>query len=135
MSGFVLDASFTVTLCMDEGPPARAEAVWALLGNPDTFVPPVWTAEVRNALVANERRGRISPQEVEGWFDVLEGSSVTTDFHPDHRTTLSLARAHGLTFYDALYLELALRRQATLASLDDALMRAADAQGVPLLRA
>lgn len=98
-------------------------------------MPEVWAAEVRNSLVTAERRGRISPEEVEAWFDILERSPVTIDFNPDHWATLAFARTHGLTFYDALYLELALRRQATLASLDDALVRAADAQGVPLLQA
>ena len=43
---------------------------------------------------------------------------------------MTLARAHGLTFYDALYLELAQREQATLLSLDKELLRAAAAEGV-----
>ena len=60
---------------------------------------------------------------------------VTADFNPDQWATLTLARTHRLTFYDALYLELAQRREATLATLDNALLRAADTGGVPTLQA
>jgi predicted nucleic acid-binding protein len=44
-----------------------------------------------------------------------------------------LARRHRLTVYDAAYLELAQREVAPLATLDDALTRAAKAEGVPLV--
>ena len=44
---------------------------------------------------------------------------------------LSLARAHGLSSYDAAYLELALRRGLALATLDKKLKAAASAVGVP----
>ena len=42
-----------------------------------------------------------------------------------------LARAHGLTFYDGLYLELAVRRRTALAALEHRLGRAAAAEGLP----
>ncbi|MFN9619631.1 MAG: type II toxin-antitoxin system VapC family toxin [Synechococcaceae cyanobacterium] len=58
----------------------------------------------------------------------------------DHATTasawhdtLALAPSHGLTVYDAAYLELALRRGLPLASRDKALQAAARREGVPLL--
>jgi len=47
--------------------------------------------------------------------------------------TLSLAREHGLSVYDAAYLELALRRGATLATFDGPLRDVAKKLGVPLL--
>jgi predicted nucleic acid-binding protein len=46
---------------------------------------------------------------------------------------LALARAHRLTAHDALYLELALRRSAALATLDARLREAARAEGVQLV--
>ena len=46
--------------------------------------------------------------------------------------TLSLAREHGLSVYDATYLELAMRRGLPLATLDEKLKTAAEAVGVPL---
>ena len=46
---------------------------------------------------------------------------------------LALARGHRLTIYDAAYLELALRADAPLATLDRQLASAARAARVPLL--
>jgi len=43
-----------------------------------------------------------------------------------------LAAQHGLTTYDAAYLELAIRRGLPLATLDVSLARAARAEGVTL---
>lgn len=44
-----------------------------------------------------------------------------------------LSEKHGLTVYDAAYLELALRRNLPLGTLDADLRKAAQAEGVPLL--
>ena len=46
---------------------------------------------------------------------------------------LELARAHGLTVYDASYLALAARERLPLASSDDRLRAAATAAGVELV--
>jgi predicted nucleic acid-binding protein len=47
-------------------------------------------------------------------------------------TLPDLAEKHGLTNYDAAYLELAIRRNIALATTDQALRRAATRAGVPL---
>jgi predicted nucleic acid-binding protein len=46
-----------------------------------------------------------------------------------------LASTHGLSAYDAAYLELALRRSLVLVSLDDRLIAAARGLGHPVLSA
>ena len=51
----------------------------------------------------------------------------------DLELTMRLAFANGLTFYDALYLELAIRRALPLATLDHDLAFAAQDAGVELL--
>jgi len=55
------------------------------------------------------------------------------DFPRAFTDTLALAKTHKLTLYDAAYLELAMRKGATLATKDVALARAAKSAGVPLL--
>ena len=49
------------------------------------------------------------------------------------RRAFSLARAHRLSLYDALYLELALRSDASLATLDHALSTVAVAEALVLV--
>ncbi len=48
------------------------------------------------------------------------------------RETVRLSDKHDLTVYDAAYLELALRHDAPLGTLDDDLRRAAGAENVVL---
>ena len=59
--------------------------------------------------------------------------SISIDRALVSETILALARTHRLTVYDAAYLELALRVDAPLATLDRELARAARAAKVPLL--
>lgn len=48
------------------------------------------------------------------------------------KAVVELSLAHELTAYDASYLELAIRRNARLATLDKALIAAAETAGVLL---
>ena len=96
-------------------------------------MPQHWQLEVRNALLMAERRGRITADEVNERLLNLRELLVSTDTTPDLEGAFVLARTHSLTFYDALYLELAQRRHAALATLDTALGRAAVATGIALL--
>ncbi len=61
----------------------------------------------------------------------MKGLPIGTEV-PDLQSAFDLARAHELSFYDALYLELAKREDAELATLDGALGRTAVAEGVLL---
>ena len=63
----------------------------------------------------------------------MEALLIAIDESPDFDVAMTLARARSLTFYDALYLELALRRQAILVSLDADLLRAAQEAGAATL--
>jgi predicted nucleic acid-binding protein len=50
----------------------------------------------------------------------------------DMRSISALAERHGLSTYDASYLELALRQGCGLITLDRALAEAANAAGIPV---
>jgi predicted nucleic acid-binding protein len=63
----------------------------------------------------------------------LDRLPIETDRSPARDVVLSLARRHGLAVYDALYLELAIRHSASLATLDKHLATAAQVAGVPVL--
>jgi predicted nucleic acid-binding protein len=130
---FVVDASVTMSWYLaDETAPA-AELAFERLGATGAAAPILWWFEVRNALVANERRGRLDPVATIGILTHLEGLPIRLDVSQDGEELLALARAHRLTVYDAAYLELARRLDAPLATLDRELAAAARAAVVPLL--
>lgn len=132
MSPFVLDASVAACWLLDDELDAGASAMLARLRRDDALVPQLWHFEIRNCLLVAERRQRLSANDVEQRLGELKKLPVRTDTVPDLEAAFTLARAHRLSFYDALYLELAQRRNAALATLDAALRRAAVAEDLPL---
>jgi len=83
-----------------------------------------------------EKRKRISPDDASQFLQLLSVLDIQVDEEASRRAfdhILPLCRSHGLTSYDAAYLDLVLRRQLPLASLDDALRQAVTNLGMPLL--
>lgn len=133
MSGLVVDASVVMAWLFDDEEEQRADSALERLTEDGALVPSLWQLEVRNSLLVAERRGRLSAGGVNERLVALKGLPIRTDDEPDLQSTFDLARAHELSFYDALYLELAKRENAELATLDGALGQAAIAEGVSLL--
>jgi predicted nucleic acid-binding protein len=130
MTAFVVDASIAVAWLMpDESDPYVKETDIGL-GRHDLVVPPLFDFEVRNIVVVNERRGRIDRNAADAALTEFDLLPYETDHACDSGRIVTLARKHGLTVYDAAYLELALRRAAPLATLDHALRAAAAAEGM-----
>ncbi len=130
---FVLDAS--VALCWafeDEGHPAAGLALRRIRTD-EAVVPALWWFELRNALLSNERRGRLTEAESAGFLRDLSRLPVTVDAAPDEVGLLGVARRRRLSVYDASYLDLARRTGLALATLDTDLARAAQAEHVRLL--
>lgn len=130
MSRFVVDASVAVAWLLDDEEEARADAALGQLETEVGLVPQFWHLEVRNALLGAERRRRIRVHEVDERLRTLAELPVRTDTEPRIGTAFALARTHRLSMYDAMYLELAQRSDASLATLDKALARAAGAAGL-----
>ena len=136
MTLFVLDASISVSWCFEDETNPTADRALAALDSGAAMVPLVWAAEVGNALMRGERRGRITPDQiVQSLGAIASLEIVTDDDHVTGRLTdlLHLARTHRLSLYDAIYLDLAVREHLALATVDAALARAAQAVGVPLI--
>ena len=81
----------------------------------------------------NERRGRIDRTQSARFLTRLRNLPLAQDDSHDEDTVLALARNRRLSAYDASYLETALRRGDSLATLDRALARAASAEGVAVI--
>jgi predicted nucleic acid-binding protein len=130
---FVLDASLTVVWGLEDEDEVIADATLQLLETEPAHVPAIWWFEVRNVLLNNERRRRISEHDTSTFLKALSVMNIETDRTPSDRDILALARLHRLTVYDASYLELAVRLAFPLATLDRQLAAAARREGVPLI--
>ena len=102
-------------------------------GEYDGLVPVHWFLEVRNSLVMGARRGRIAREDVAEYLSDLSSLDLTADTEADLDEVVGLAMRYGLTVYDTVYLELALRTGSPLATLDAQLRRAASEAGVEIL--
>lgn len=98
-------------------------------------VPSLWHWEVISSLLSAERRGRISCGDPEWALDRLAALPIVTESTeaPLPHRALALARAHNLSGYDASYLDLALRRNSTLATRDKALAKVAVGLGLSVV--
>ena len=133
MSGPVLDCSLTAAwFFKDEHSPA-ADGVLEQVAALGAVAPVLWWAELRNVFVIGERNGRLTAADTTAALTEVEALGIRLDHSPDSASTLRLARTHGLTVYDALYLELAIREGRSLATLDRKLETAAKTEGVASL--
>jgi predicted nucleic acid-binding protein len=137
--GLVLDASVTIAWALaGEVRTDEARTLLARVADEAAVVPGLWRLEIGNALLSAERRGRIKPERVDAVWRQLGELPIDIDQETNTRawsSSAALARRHGLTLYDAAYLELAARRSLPLATFDGPLARAAAAENVALAAA
>jgi predicted nucleic acid-binding protein len=134
---FVLDASMTMSWCFADESTPYGRGVLASLVETYAEVPALWPLEVANVLAISERRGRITEAISSEFLQTLSGLDIRIDRSspaPDGIALLPLVRRHGLSAYDAAYLELAKRKGLPLASFDRELIAAAALEGVALVR-
>ena len=130
---FVLDASITACWAFDDESHPDASLAFDRMRAEEGVVPSLWWFEVRNILIVNERRRRITESATTAFLRNLSLLRLRVDQSPDENAVLRLARAHRLSVYDAAYLELAQREGLALATLDLELRRAAAEGGVALV--
>lgn len=133
MKRLVLDASSTLAgFLPDENSPIVRE-FFSDLDRWEVHVPAIWPLEISNALLNACRRGRLANDDAERVLESLAGLDprVTAPVGPDVEL-FRLAYRHGLSIYDASYLELALRLGASLATLDTRLAAAAKSSAIDL---
>jgi predicted nucleic acid-binding protein len=134
----VLDASVAMSWCFPDEQDPFAREVLRTLGEADAVVPAIWHLEIANALVVAERRGRVKSADTSRFLNLVQGLGVEVDAQTTARAfgeTLALARRHGLSAYDAAYLELSMREGLPLATSDEALRQTARKLGVDLIDA
>jgi len=137
LSSVVVDASVTLAWCFaDEQTPMALKVLERLKAGDQALVPSFWSIEVLNSLLVGEKRGRISPEQTRAFLGDLEALTPSFDYASAEHVNgpiQKLCRDHGLTPYDALYVELAMRAKCPLATQDQAQKRAANALNIECL--
>ena len=132
----VIDSSMTLAWYFEDERTEASLAVLRQVADAGAIVPALWRLEVLNGLLVAVRRRRIDRAYMDMSLADLQSLVIAIDPGTNHQAwsaTLRLCDRFGLTPYDAAYLELAQRRQLPLATFDDALMRAARTDKVPLV--
>jgi predicted nucleic acid-binding protein len=135
LNGVVVDASIALAWCFPDETSNYADGVLVSLEGKTILVPPIWGLEIANAVLVGERRKRLNQPEIRQFTALLESLSLVQDVQQVANyvnEVLPLARTHGLSAYDAAYLELAIRHGAPLATLDEKLQKAAKLTGIKL---
>ncbi len=132
---FVIDASVVVAFAFEDTADSRVASAMDALRSTHAIAPNLFFFEVRNGLVINERRARVTPARSASFPRVLARLPIRLAPTPENDDVMALARERKLTVYDAAYLELAKRETLPLATLDRDLERAAIAEGVALFGA
>jgi len=137
MATFIPDASVSLGWCFsDETTPYTEALLDRLINGEEAAVPPHWPLEILNGVIQAKRKGRVTEPTVQRFFSSLISFHIVVDAERgflELDAIRDLAERHRLTSYDAAYLELAIRLNLPLATLDAELRKAAQAEGVPLL--
>ena len=133
---FVLDSSVSMRWLFGDGRPqdiGYASSVLVAMENVSAIVPVTWGLEVANVIARAESRDLMTEARSQTFLDMLKRAAIEVDmatFAYALSDTLQLMRRYRLSAYDASYLELALRLDLPLATLDENLQKAMTKAGV-----
>ena len=129
----VLDASLALGLVLPDESSVIAEDLVRrrIAGEIALAAPSLWRIEILSGLMTASRRGRIDPGDRLPMFRALlkVGVRLVSQW-PRPEELVSLADTDRLRVYDASYLWLAMRLDASLATGDRALSEAASRRGI-----
>ena len=136
-ASFVVDASVGFAwVYQGQATPETDQWLKDVAAGAMVIVPALWYLEMSNVLLIAQRRHRLTAVQRKAALEKLTALQFTVDEEGARHAfgkTSELAEKYGLTIYDAIYLELALRRSLPLATRDEALKTAAKRCGVKSL--
>jgi predicted nucleic acid-binding protein len=134
---FVVDNSIIMSWCFRDEISRYADAILERLENATALVPAIWPLEIGNALLVAERKKRLSQADSKHFLSLLAALPILVEQEAPERMLkeiLILAREQNLSTYDASYLDLALRKEVPIATLDKMLLAAAKRCHVPVVK-
>ena len=136
---FVVDSSLALSWCFDDEATEPTQAVLDLfLEGARAVVPPLWVWECNNILTLAERAKRITSAQKLEKISLLRALPIDFDASAQDQcwtVTADIAQAQKMSIYDASYLELALRLNLALGSLDSELRASGKRVGAKILPA
>jgi predicted nucleic acid-binding protein len=131
---FVLDNSVLMAWIVETQATPYTEAVFVRAREETVMAPAILHVEAANALRSLWARRKLTLDQAMGLVDAALTFDVVLDTEqPAPGLMLSLAARFNLSAYDALYLELAMRKGAPIATQDEQLARAARAAGIGMV--
>jgi predicted nucleic acid-binding protein len=134
---YLIDSSFVAAHSLPDEQNDHVDSFFDNLTDRDVLlVPQLFWYEISNIFRNSVVRKRIEAKDVPPMFESFGGLNVNTDVisGSDYSESLfKLARKYSLTCYDATYLELAIRTQAVVGTLDDNLKDACIKAGLQTL--
>src|SRR5579862_1674771 len=119
MGPFVLDASVTLSWCFADEASQYSRDILSALRTTYAVVPALWPFEIANSLAIAARQGRIPGDGIAEFLESLRELPIQVERRESLwicQEVVRLSHSHGLSAYDAAYLELAKREGLALAT-------------------
>jgi len=136
INGFVVDNSVVMSWCFKDETNSYADAVLDKLSESTAIAPSIWPLEVVNVLLVAERRKRLKQVDSVRFITLLSQLPIVVEDKGSEKVMkdlLALGRTSHLSSYDASYLDLAMRKDCPIATIDKKLMEAAKEVSVTIL--
>lgn len=127
----VVDCSVTLPWFLEDERSKFTDDLLDAIDRSEYWAPSLWRIEMLNGLLMAERRKRIDRLWRISSVEQVARLNVRVDSALPRVVAIGeLAGRHGLSAYDAAYLELAKRQDFAMATLDRDLVKAAAAEGI-----
>jgi predicted nucleic acid-binding protein len=134
---YILDCSFCAALFLPDEESEKIKNVFdSICDDDEVFIPHLWWYELSNVLSVAIKRNRLSFSNVIHINSLLSSFKFITDstFGNNYsEKLLELTQHYHVSAYDAAYLELAVRKQGALGTLDKDLRKACVETGIVVL--
>ena len=136
INGFVVDNSVVMSWCFKDETNRYADAVLDKLSESTAIAPSIWPLEVVNVLLVAERQKRLKQVDSVRFITLLSQLPIVVEGIGSEKVMkdlLALGRTSHLSSYDASYLDLAMRKDCPIATIDKKIMEAAKEVSVTIL--
>jgi len=101
------------------------------------IVPLLWWYETSNVLTIATRRNRLRRSDADLIIELFDNLNIETEYSHGSsyiKRIIAITQDHAISAYDAVYMELAIRYSATLATADKKLSRIARSADIDIVK-